>query len=198
MRIESVERPSVVIVYWILGAILTVTGVLLLRDGANILVAWVPLVIGGLLLYGAWVTTRDRVRQGAIVLELQTPVAPGGPLHAKLVAGSHLGDARDLDAELRCLEVKYVWRSDAIRNDRGATPEQKVLWRSQARFALQRSASRSESEISFDLPVDAQPTVGNASIFLLEDGFYWEIVIGIPIGKQTSLRTYRIPVQRAA
>ena len=41
----------------------------------------------------------------------------------------------------------------------------------------------------------ALPTERNASIFLLEPGRFWEIVVTIPIGKVTSLRTYRILVQ---
>ena len=208
LRIEAIERPSVTIAYWIIGGVLVVAGLLTLRGirriesiadipgaGENIIVAGMLFLMGGLCLYGAWATTRDRLRQGAIVLELQTPVAPGDRLRAKLIAGTGLRDTSDLEAELRCMHVEYVWREGTERGQSSASPEQKVLWRTQAHFALQRSASRSECDIAFELPQDALPTEGNASIFRLEPGRFWEMVVTLPNGKETLLRTYRIPVQ---
>lgn len=81
-----------------------------------------------------------------------TQACPGGQLAARLRIQGKVPAAREIEAEIRCQLV--TWTKGA----RLPIVNEQAVWSSRKSFPLLSSGSGAGSEISFDIPADAQPT----------------------------------------
>lgn len=192
MRVEPVENPATITWYAIFGLIFGGIGVVIFSDGSW-LGGSIFLAIGALFLCGAIHSVVGRIRYGAVYLDLETPVVPGGKLSARLVSPGGAAGAGEINVELRCKRVAWSGAGDS----QGLS--ETVIWSEKTRLPLLSDpAGGVTCNIGFEIPGDAAPSEGRSTNTNTAPGVYWELQVATNSVQGVDLmRGFRFPVVRA-